>query len=102
MAGSSRDARAPAAAGNVERRVVDDPAAPDLYADEFWFSSGAYGATLTLIVTTPGRPGTTESSSKIVGRVRMSPQLANDLARVIQENATAVVVASQQSGGPKH
>jgi hypothetical protein len=104
MAGGSRRQGA-SPAGNVPREYVEAEGVPDLYCDEFWFSHHAMGTTITLINLIPSVPGTQgRSKGRIVGRVRLSHQLALDLAKVVTEQlggAVRIVTPEQPPDGPK-
>jgi hypothetical protein len=107
MASPSRDQKAAVPRTGISRRIVETGNEPDIYADEFWIACGPFGCTLTLLTGMPSNPiqvgqETPEAVSKVVGRVRMSPQLAADLARLIQQQVTATVAAPQSGTELKH
>jgi hypothetical protein len=106
MAGGSRDQRNAVPSAAVGRQFVEAEGVPDLYADEFWLSSGPVGVTMTLIASVPVQPGSPVTpGGRIVGRLRMSPQLAVELAKLINGQITGqvtVVSTDQTSGGPKN
>ena len=52
---------------------------PDIYADALSVASGPYGVTVTLYLTEPPRSGSPQRA-RIVGRVRLSPELAEGLS----------------------
>jgi hypothetical protein len=60
---------------------MDNPTIPfpDLYADALSVASGPYGVTITLYLTEPPRSGSPQRA-RIVGRVRLSPELAEGLS----------------------
>ena len=69
---------------------------PDIYADGFAISAGAFGVTLTLQRSDPsGDPGAREEPSVVVGRVRMSAALALVVGEQLIQLATAA-----QTGQP--
>lgn len=101
MARTSRDQENARPSGAVAREYLEADEVPDLFCDEFWFASGPTGGILTLIAVIPPRPGdTTLPKGRILGRVRMPPHVAVDLARIINEQITVVPV--EPSSGPKN
>jgi hypothetical protein len=70
---------------------------PDIYADSAQLTSGTYGFTLTLRLSDPtDAPGQEQAPSHIVGRVRMSPQLAGTIAGIIQQALASMAAATAQ------
>ena len=70
---------------------------PDIYADSAQLTSGPYGFTLTLRLSDPGdASGPEQSPSHVVGRVRMSPQLAGTIAGIIQQAIAGMAAAQGQ------
>lgn len=70
---------------------------PDIYADSAQLTSGPYGFTLTLRLSDPtDSPGPEQSPSTVVGRVRMSPQLAATIAGIIQQAIAGMATAQAQ------
>jgi hypothetical protein len=73
------------------------PDYPDIYADSAQLTSGQYGFSLTLLLTDPSdTPGPEQPPSHIVGRVRMSPQLAGRIAAIIQQALAGMSTAQGQ------
>ena len=71
---------------------------PDIFADRYEISPGRYGLTLTFRRTEPSTEPGTEQKSNVVALVRMTPALADELARdVIRKMAEH---ASQRAEGP--
>jgi hypothetical protein len=103
MPGSSREQDMAVPSPSIAREIIETGDAPDLYADEFWIQSSPVSTTLTLLVTLPPAP-TRKSApkAKVVARVRMSPQLAAELAKLISGQLQVVQVAEQAADGPKH
>jgi hypothetical protein len=67
---------------------------PDVYADGFSLSAGAYGVTLTLTRSEPtGEPGPHEEPMVIIARVRMTANLAYAIAASVKQ----VVDQAQQA-----
>ena len=80
---------------------------PDIYADNIVISANPYGLTLTLLRSDPGvEPGTEAAPNEIVGRVRLSHDLARTMAelvsRTIAQAAQAAQAAHQTSTAVKH
>lgn len=61
---------------------MTDADQPDIYADSINVTAGRYGFTLTLIVGDP-HPNEAQPRQRVVGRVRISPDLAGALARTL-------------------
>jgi hypothetical protein len=83
------------------------PDYPDIYADNIVISANPYGLTLTLMRSDPGiEPGTEAAPNEIVGRVRMSHELARTVAelmsRTIAQAAQAAQAAQQTSTDVRH
>jgi hypothetical protein len=64
---------------------------PDIYADGFSVTAGRFGVTVTLTRSDPtGEAGSHEDPREVVGRVRLSPQLAKAFADALTKTlATA-------------
>jgi hypothetical protein len=66
---------------------------PDIYADGFSLTTGRFGVTLTLLRSDPsGEPGVHDDARHIVGRIRLSPNLAKAIAETMGKS---LVAASQ-------
>jgi hypothetical protein len=105
MAAASRDQGRARPSSGVVRQITEADDVPDLYADEFWLSSGPIASTLTLLTSIPPQPGVTSAPrARVVGRIRMSPQLAVELARLIdsQIRVNSTVISNEATEGPKH
>ena len=66
--------------------VSDHTETPDLFADSLNVSSGPYGFTLTLFLSDPPAPGQTTPDGdlgRVVGRVRLAPDLVEDLVTLL-------------------
>lgn len=104
MAGANRNQRRSNPSSGVTRQIIEADQVPDLYADEFWFTAHPMGATLTLVSGIPPGPGDVASAPKarVVGRVRMSPQLAVELGRIINDQVAGKVtmVSTETPDGP--
>jgi hypothetical protein len=61
---------------------------PDVYADALSVATGPYGVTITLYLSEPPRSGSPQRA-RIVGRVRVSPELADALASSLGARAAA-------------
>ena len=71
---------------------------PDIYADGFSVTAGRFGVTLTLLRSEPtGEPGAHDDPREIVGRVRLSPNLAQAIGEALG-NTLAVANRSTQKG----
>lgn len=69
----------------------------DVYADGFSITAGPFGVTLTLTRSQPtGEPGPHEDPTEIVGRVRLSTNLANAIADAFQHVAVAAATQGTQ------
>jgi hypothetical protein len=76
---------------------------PDVYADGFSITAGAYGVTLTLTRTQPtGEPGPHEEPTEIVARVRMSRDLGRTLSEALAQMVAAAAQARQVSSSTRH
>jgi hypothetical protein len=106
VAGGNRNQPAGSAAGNAAREYIEAEGVPDLYCDEFVFSHHAMGTAITLVALIPPNPGASgRSKGRIVGRVRMSHQLALDLAKIITEQVgglVRIVSPEPPPDGPKN
>lgn len=74
---------------------------PDIYADGFSLTAGPFGITLTLTRTEPTlEPGPHQDAGEIVGRVRLSPNLAKAIidafAQVSAANAQVQTVSDKK------
>ena len=56
---------------------------PDIFADRYEISPGRYGLTITFRRTEPSTEPGIEKKSNVVALVRMTPALADELARDI-------------------
>ncbi len=69
----------------------------DVYADGFSITAGPFGVTLTLTRSQPtGEPGPHEDPTEIVGRVRLSTNLARAIADAFQQMAAAAATQGAQ------
>jgi hypothetical protein len=81
---------------------------PDIYADGVSVAAGAYGVTLSFLLSDPFEldPGPGVVPGRIIGRVRISPELAKALVQSIESSlarapqpevveATALVVKAE-------
>ena len=69
---------------------------PDIYADGFSVTAGRFGVTLTLLRSDPsGEPGVHDDARVVVGRVRMSPNLAQAVADTLGKSLVAATSATQ-------
>lgn len=61
---------------------------PDVYADGVTVAAGAYSVTLSFLLSDPfeGKPPAGVVPGRIVGRVRMSPELAKALMESIRSS----------------
>jgi hypothetical protein len=77
---------------------------PDIYVDGFQISGNPAACTLTLLRTQPtSAPGPHEDPSLVVGRVRMSTLVAQELTQAL--NQTLAGIATMQPAakeGPKN
>jgi hypothetical protein len=72
---------------------------PDLYADNIAISANPFGVTLTLTRSEPGiEPGADNPPNEIVGRVRMS----HDLARAMTELVIRTLAQANQANQAAH
>lgn len=67
---------------------MSDAVFPDIYADGVQVASGPYGMALTFYLSDPEVPTVEGPPGAIVGRVRLGPRLAEDMADILQ-NAVA-------------
>lgn len=103
LVADSRDSRGVRvmAASDIRPPVTEEPNAPDLYVDQFWFATSQIGATLTLIASYPPEPGSDMPDTKrIVGRIRMPLAVAANLGEVITKQRA--IRAPQPPKGTKH
>ena len=69
---------------------------PDIYADNIAISANPFGLTLTLTRSEPGtEPGTDEPPNVIVGRVRMSHELARAMTELVVRTLAHAAQTSQ-------
>jgi hypothetical protein len=54
----------------------------NIYADAVQVSVGNFGVTLTLLLSNPDRP---DELGEVQGRVRLSPELAEAIARILTD-----------------
>lgn len=108
MASGTRDQKRAVPAGAGVRDFIDDGSAPDVYADEFWMTTNDVSATFTLLVAvpplTPGASGVAPRS-RVVARIRMSPQLALKMGQLVTTQLAGKIVtlqADQPADGPKN
>lgn len=67
---------------------------PDLYADGFSLTAGPFGVTLTLQRSDPtGEAGPHQDPNVVVGRIRIS----RELAKVLADQLSQMLAASAQS-----
>jgi hypothetical protein len=67
--------------------MMPDPDFPDIYTDGVSVAAGPYGLTLSFLLTDPlAQPPDLKLPGRIVGRVRMSPELAQALVKVLQRS----------------
>ncbi len=78
-------------------RMTEEERLPDIYADSVNVTAGQFGFTLTLLVGDP-HPNEAQPRQRVVGRVRISPDLAGALARTLIQAHT---VGKQQQGKEK-
>jgi hypothetical protein len=63
---------------------------PDIYADGFSVTAGQFGVTVTLTRSEPtGEAGPHEDPREVVGRIRLSPQLAKAVADALGKTLAA-------------
>lgn len=55
---------------------------PDIYADGVQVAVGNYGITLSLLLSDPDKPG---ELGEVQGRVRLSPELAEAMAKILTD-----------------
>lgn len=70
-----------------------EPDIPDLFADGISVAAGPYGLTLSFHLSEPGRTPNGEVGT-LVGRVRLSPALAFELAAILAQAQEAASGAS--------
>ena len=63
-----------------------DQEVPDLYTDSIQIAGAPFGFTLTLLLSDPAT-ASPENPGRVVGRVRMSPELAAVLGDILQQAA---------------
>ncbi len=79
--------------------MSDRDETPDLYADGFSITAGPFGVTITLHLSDPtGEPGPHEEPNLVVGRVRVSRDLARALSDQIGQALTMTGQARVTSG----
>lgn len=72
---------------------------PDIYADGFSITAGPAGVTLTMTVSDPGtEPGQHDVPAHPVARLRMSPALAEDLAKILSQTLAQAKTGLAQHG----
>lgn len=75
--------------------MADDPTIPDVFGDGVSVGTGPYGVTLTFFRSEPLRPpGDPGIPGRIVGHVRLSPELAKALAESITRSFESVAEAT--------
>ena len=81
--------------------AMDAENPPDLFTDTIGIAAGPFGFTLTLRLSDP-ETVTAENPGRVVGHVRMSPELAGALAdilhRAVVEHRKATQKPSQKGG----
>jgi hypothetical protein len=76
---------------------------PDLYADGFSVTAGRFGVTLTLLRSEPtGEAGAHDDPREIVGRIRLSPNLAKAIAEALGKTLAAASRTAQQGDTTTH
>jgi hypothetical protein len=65
--------------------MADEQDVPDIYADSINVAAGPFGFTLTLLMSDPTTQDDAPGVPRVVGRLRMSPELAGALARTLTE-----------------
>jgi hypothetical protein len=76
---------------------------PDIYADGFSVTAGRFGITLTLLRTDPtGEPGAHDDPSQVVGRIRLSPNLAKAIADTLGKSLVATQQTTQRGKTTTH
>lgn len=76
---------------------------PDIYADGFSVTAGRFGVTLTLLRSEPtGEPGAHDDPREIVGRVRLSPNLAQAIADALGKTLVAASQGAKQGSTATH
>lgn len=65
---------------------MSDVAFLDIYADGVQVASGPYGLALTFYLSDPEVPTVEGPPGAIVGRVRLGPKLAEDMADIIKRS----------------
>ena len=76
---------------------------PDIYADGFSITAGRFGVTLTLLRSDPtGEPGVHDDPRQIVGRIRLSPNLAKAIAESLGKSLAAAPQTAQQGKTTTH
>lgn len=61
------------------------PDFPDFFGDSINVASGTYGVTLTFFASDPLRPDGDGMPGTVVGRARISPEMATALAKLLTE-----------------
>jgi hypothetical protein len=62
----------------------NEPPFPELYADSVQVTRGPFGVTLTLLLLEPPQPGPKKAPrARVVGRVRVSPELAKAIGTAL-------------------
>lgn len=80
-----------------------EPETPDLFADGISVAAGPYGLTLSFHLSEPGKTPNGEVG-RLVGRVRLSPSLAFELAAILsqaQEAASGDTPGVDETRGDK-
>lgn len=76
---------------------------PDIYADGFSLTTGRFGVTLTLLRSDPsGEPGVHDDARHIVGRIRLSPNLAKAIAESMGKSLVAASQAVSEGTSTTH
>lgn len=76
---------------------------PDIYADGFSVTAGRFGVTLTLLRSEPtGEPGAHDDPREVVGRVRLSPNLAQAIAEALGKTLVAASGSTQKGSTAAH
>lgn len=76
---------------------------PDIYADGFSVTAGRFGVTLTLLRSDPtGEPGVHEDPRQVVGRVRLSPNLAKAIADTLGKSLVTPATAAPEGKTTTH
>jgi hypothetical protein len=76
---------------------MGEPETPDIYTDAITLSAGAYGYTVTLYRSSPPIEATQENPGEMVGRIRMSPALAEAFVNLL---VGAIAQTERDKGKP--